>query len=75
MDFKYRWKNGARPSRDQAATSETLLDENQFSDPQDQEIAEEMARKTLGVPLQTSDASSPVLPHAAPAESADVNKP
>ncbi len=74
MSFKYRWKNGARPTRDQAATSDHLLDESQFSHPQDQAVAEEIARKTLGVPLQTPDAEGPVLPQAVP-DSADVSKP
>lgn len=66
MTFKYRWKNGAPPSRDQAAQSSNLLDENQFSHPNDQQIAEEAARKHLGVPSQIPDDSKPVLPQAAP---------
>ncbi len=64
MDFRYRWKNGAPPSRDQAAQDGNLLDESQFESPQDQQLAEEMARKHLNVPLQTADADKPPLPRA-----------
>lgn len=66
MDFRYRWKNGAPPSRDQAAQDGNLLDESQFETPQDQQLAEEMARKHLNVPLQTADANKPPLPQAIP---------
>ncbi len=52
MNFKYRWKNGAPPSRDEAMRNQHLLDEDQFTHPQDQKIAEEMARKELGLPKQ-----------------------
>lgn len=68
MDFKYRWKNGTPPNRDTAAYSETLLDESQFNNPQDQKLAEEMARKHLNVPVHTIDETQPVLPHADPVE-------
>ncbi|OUL35911.1 bromodomain-containing protein [Nostoc sp. T09] len=68
MDFKYRWKNGAPPSRDQAARNRHLLDESQFENEQDRSLAEEMARKHLNVPLTTSDEDRSVLPQAAPPE-------
>lgn len=64
MDFKYRWKNGAPPTGDQAAQAGNLLDESQFENTQDQQMAEEMARKHLNVPLQTQDANDYPLPHA-----------
>ncbi|MGI0486666.1 hypothetical protein ACN4EK_14600 [Pantanalinema rosaneae CENA516] len=66
MAFRYRWKNGAPPTRDQAAHSNNLLDEEQFTHPNDQQIAEESARKYLGVPSQIPDDHKPVLPQAAP---------
>ncbi|HEY9657853.1 MAG TPA: bromodomain-containing protein [Allocoleopsis sp.] len=66
MDFKYRWKNGTPPNRDAAAHSDTLLDESQFNNPHDQQLAEEMARKHLNVPLQTVDETTPVLPQTDP---------
>ncbi len=68
MDFRYRWKNGAPPSRDQAATEDNLLDESQFETPEDQRLAENMARQHLNVPLQPEDARTPVLPRAMPEE-------
>jgi len=52
MNFRYRWKNGAPPSRDEAIREPNLLDEGQFNDPKDQQMAEEMARKKLGLPTQ-----------------------
>lgn len=77
MDFKYRWKNGTPPSRDQAASSETdsLLDESQFNDEKDHQLAEEMARKKLNVPLRTGDADRPVLPHGDSSAQADISQP
>ncbi|HEY9604651.1 MAG TPA: bromodomain-containing protein [Allocoleopsis sp.] len=66
MDFKYKWKNGARPTRDEAARSQYLLDESQFDNENDRSLAEETARKHLNVPTQTLDSQSPVLPQAAP---------
>jgi hypothetical protein len=74
MDFKYRWKNGAAPSRDQAATSEHLLDANQFESEKDHRLAEEMARKHLNVPLRTPDADRSVLPHGDTSDQADINQ-
>ncbi len=68
MDFKYRWKNGSPPSRDQAAKSEHLLDESQFENEQDRSLAENMARKHLNVPLSTADQDRSILPQAAPPE-------
>lgn len=68
MDFKYRWKNGAPPSRDKAAHDDALLDESQFESAEDRQLAEDMARKHLNVPLRTPDADRPVLPQAAPEE-------
>lgn len=68
MDFKYRWKNGRAPSRDEAAKNEHLLDESQFNSKEDHRLAEDMARKHLNVPLHTVDEDIPVLPHAVPPE-------
>lgn len=62
MDFRYRWKNGAPPSRDAAAREKHLLDESQFQSDQDRQMAEEAARKHLNVPLRTPDDDTPVLP-------------
>lgn len=75
MDFKYRWKNGATPSRDQAARSDQLLDENQFESKADHQLAEDMARKQLNVPTRTADADRSVLPHGDASAQADINKP
>lgn len=66
MDFRYRWKNGRPPSRDEAARAKHLLDESQFESEQDRHLAEEAARKHLGVPLVTPDDERSTLPHAAP---------
>ena len=66
MDYKYRWKNGSPPSRDQAARSDSLLDEGQFTSEEDRKLAEDDARKHLGVPTQTADSDLSVLPQAAP---------
>lgn len=63
MDFKYKWKNGAPPNRDQAARDPHLLDESQFVNKQDQEIAEETARKQLGVPAPVQGEDEALLPH------------
>ncbi len=64
MDWKYRWKNGYRPSRDEAAKNSHLLDESQFETEQDRKLAEEATRKRLGVPAQTLDEEKSILPHA-----------
>ncbi len=74
MDFKYRWKNGAPPSRDQAARSEHLLDESQFESEKDRSLAEDMARKHLNVPTRTPDADRSVLPHGDASDQADIQK-
>jgi hypothetical protein len=66
MDFRYKWKNGAPPSRDRAAQDSNLLDENQFETQQDQELAEEAARKHLNVPVRIPDDEKSILPHADP---------
>ena len=68
MDFKYRWKNGTPPNRDQAAQDGNLLDESQFETSEEHQMAEDMARKHLNVPLQTADANLPPLPTAMPNE-------
>lgn len=75
MSFKYRWKNGTPPSRDQAARSDQLLDESQFESEHDHKLAEDMVRKQLNVPTRTADADRPVLPHGDSSDQADVNKP
>ena len=76
MDFKYRWKNGAPPTRDQAATSDSLLDESQFTDEKDRQMAEETARKQLDVPTRIPDEDRPALPHAAtnPVEGEEIQQ-
>ncbi|MEH2462785.1 bromodomain-containing protein [Nostoc sp.] len=65
MDWKYRWKNGSQPSRDQAAKNPHLLDESQFENEQDRKLVEESARKHLGVPVSTLDEKQSILPRAA----------
>lgn len=74
MDFKYRWKNGAPPSRDQAAQEGNLLDESQFSTAEDHQLAEDMARKQLNVPVQTADSNISPLPHANSKENENKHK-
>lgn len=74
MNFKYRWKNGAPPSRDEAARSEQLLDEGQFDNKQDHMLAEDTARKYLNVPSRSADADRSVLPHGNAADQADMNQ-
>jgi hypothetical protein len=66
MDIKYKWKNGAPPSRDEAAHRDSLLDEGQFTSEEDRKLAEDNARKHLGVPTRTPGDDLPVLPQAAP---------
>lgn len=66
MDIKYRWKNGAPPTRDEAARSPELLDESQFDNENDRQLAEETARKNMNVPTKIPDDVNPVLPQAAP---------
>lgn len=67
MNFKYRWKNNAPPTnRNTAAQGDNLLDESQFESKQDQELAEDTARKYLGVPTKVPDDERSVLPEAAP---------
>lgn len=68
MDYRYRWKNGYRPSWDEAAHSNSLLDEGQFNNEHDRLMAEEDARKHLGVPIQIPDDQVSVLPRAASPE-------
>ncbi|HEY9596944.1 MAG TPA: bromodomain-containing protein [Cyanophyceae cyanobacterium] len=72
MNFKYRWKNNAPPtSRNKAAHSDNLLDESQFESKEDQELAENTARKHLGIPTKIPDDQRPVLPEAAPPDQLD----
>ncbi len=66
MDFKYRWKNGNQPTQDEAARSDSLLDESQFNNECDRKMAEADARRVLGVPIPIPDDEVPVLPQAAP---------
>lgn len=76
MDFRYRWKNGYTPTQDEAARNQYLLDEGQFNNEQDRKLAEEDARRHLGVPISIPDDEKSVLPHAAPSgEQADINSP
>ncbi|MEH2397282.1 bromodomain-containing protein [Nostoc sp.] len=64
MDWKYRWKNGSQPSRDQAVKNPHLLDESQFENQQDRNLAEESARKHLGIAAPTLDQEQSILPRA-----------
>ena len=66
MDFRYRWKNGTPPSRDEAARNQHLLDEGHFNSEEDRKLAEDQARKHLGVPTRIPDDETPVLPQAIP---------
>lgn len=66
MDFKYKWKNGSPPNRDEAARNKYLLDEGQFDSEEDRNLAEDTARKHLGVPTQTLGDNLPVLPMVSP---------
>lgn len=75
MDFKYKWKNGRVPSRDEAATQDSLLDESQFETKRDQEVAEETARRQLNIPLTTGDEHKSILPKADSSQQADMSKP
>lgn len=68
MDFKYRWKNGRAPTRDEAAKRDYLLDESQFETESDRTLAEQDARRQLNVPLQTDDANESILPKSPPPE-------
>ena len=52
MSFKYKWKNGSMPSRDEAARSQYLLDKEQFHNEEDRKLAEEQARKHLNIPTR-----------------------
>jgi hypothetical protein len=75
MDFKYRWKNGYQPTRDEAARQQYLLDENQFKNPEDRHLAEEQARKHLNVPTHIPDDERSILPHAAtPSQIQDMSE-
>lgn len=71
MNFKYKWKNGSMPSRDQAARSRFLLDKEQFDNEKDRKLAEEQARKHLGVPTRIPDDERSILPQAGPSGSED----
>lgn len=68
MDYRYKWKNGRPPTPDEAAQSHSLLDECQFESENDRRLAEEDARRQLGVPITIPDDEKPVLPQAAPPE-------
>ncbi len=69
MSFKYKWKNGRPPTRDEAAKKAHLLDESQFSNENDHKLAEDAARKKLGVPTRIPDDERSTLPHAIPGDS------
>jgi hypothetical protein len=66
MDYRYKWKNGAPPTQDEAARSDSLLDESQFNNESDRQMAESDARRHLGLPVPIPDDEVPVLPQAAP---------
>ncbi|MBD2311302.1 bromodomain-containing protein [Desertifilum sp. FACHB-1129] len=74
MDFRYKWKRGRTPTPDEAMRDSALLDESQFDSKQDWEMAEQDARRHLGLPLQTVDEKRSVLPKAVP-DKADMTKP
>ena len=75
MDFRYKWKNGQTPTQDEAARSQSLLDESQFDNECDRKLAEENARRHLGVPIRIPDDEKSVLPHAIDSgEQADINE-
>lgn len=75
MDFNYKWKNGRPPTQDEAASSPSLLDESQFNSESDRKLAEENARRYLGVPITIPDDEKSILPRAVPdGEQADINK-
>ncbi|KAB8335125.1 bromodomain-containing protein [Scytonema tolypothrichoides VB-61278] len=74
MNFKYKWKNGSMPSRDQAARSQYLLDKEQFDNEKDRKLAEEQARKHLGVPTRIPDDDRSILPHGPSGSEDDVNE-
>ncbi|BAZ66550.1 MAG: bromodomain-containing protein [Pelatocladus maniniholoensis HA4357-MV3] len=61
MGFKYKWKNGSAPSRDKAARSKYLLEEGQFNNQKDRNLAEQEARKHLGVPTRIPDDDRSIL--------------
>ncbi|KOP25060.1 bromodomain-containing protein [Hapalosiphon sp. MRB220] len=61
MSFKYKWKNGSVPSRDKAARSKYLLEEGQFNSQKDRNLAEQEARKHLGVPTRIPDDDRSIL--------------
>jgi hypothetical protein len=71
MNFKYKWKNGSAPSQDQAIGSKYLLDEEQFHTEEDRNIAEEDARKHLGIPTRVADDDHSILPQAVSSENED----
>lgn len=75
MDFRYKWKHGRPPNPDEAMRESALLDESQFNNAEDREMAEQDARRHLGLPLRTVDEKRSVLPHAAPPDRADMNQP
>ncbi len=66
MDFKYKWRNGRPPTPDEAARKTHLLDESQFDSEKDQKLAEETARKQLGVTVRIPDDERSILPHTDP---------
>ncbi|MFQ4141663.1 bromodomain-containing protein [Chlorogloeopsis sp. ULAP02] len=49
------------PSRDKAARSKYLLEEGQFNNKKDQNLAEQEARKYLGVPVRIPDDDRSIL--------------
>lgn len=55
MNFNYRWKNGRPPTQDEATRSQYVLDETQFNNESDRKLAEENARRHLGVPITIPD--------------------
>ncbi|PLZ64487.1 bromodomain-containing protein [Fischerella thermalis] len=51
------------PSRDKAARSKYLLEEGQFNNEKDRNLAEQEARKHLGVPTRIPDDDRSILGH------------
>lgn len=69
MNYRYKWKKGSSPTRDEAIQAGNLLDESQFDSEGDRKLAEEDARKHLGIPTTTNADDLSILPQASPPES------
>ncbi len=61
-NFRYRWKNGRPPTAEEALRDDHLLDADQFDNPRDHHLAEQTARRQLGLPMKVEDFDRGVLP-------------